>query len=152
MNKELFLEAFDTAISELEKNGDLVVTTTIPKKISEFLYFAIRDQWCCDVGDDMLPPAELRIESLLGKAIGILEKVFALSEEEAKSVAYDFYKYCAEFKSKLETADYFSHEGPVEIALTAYFCIKLGKDRFGESDYLDWRKEIYKEINNCKQT
>lgn len=150
MNKAQFLKTFEAAILELEKAEKLVVTTPVTTKISEHLYSSIRDQWCREVEGLDSPPPELRIESSLEQAIDKLVKTFDLDKEEANSIAYDFYKYCAEFKSELDIADYFSHEGPFEISLTAYFCIKLGKDRFGSSDYLEWRKLIYREIKDKK--
>ncbi len=146
MNKELMIESLDKALSELEASGDLVVTTAIPSDVSEALYLSIINQLESCAENDDLPPAEIRIEAILSKSSDYIVNLFSLTINEAKEVSYNFYKYCKGFKSELEIADYFAHEGPMEIALTAYFCIELGKDRFGDSEYLDWRQEIYKQL------
>ncbi|MCH1926118.1 hypothetical protein L9G74_13760 [Shewanella sp. C32] len=149
MNKENLLKAFDQAIIDLEAAGDIVVTTTVSSKISTYLYSVVRDALCDEHKQQSaaLQLPELRIESTLAHCITKLETIFNLTADDADQLAYQFYALCHERHSELEIADYFSHEGPFEIALTAYYCCHLGKNRFGNSDYLDWRKPFYAEFD-----
>lgn len=149
MKKEKLIKLFDKAISDLETSGEIVVTTTLSGKISEYLYAAVRDELCSEYNKeaDSLPLPEVRIESILSNCIPKLQKVFGLPLGDADNLAYKFYKDCRKTRTELEIADYFSHEGPLEIALTAYYCCKLGKDRFGDSNYIEWRNKVYSNLN-----
>ncbi|MFM2479522.1 hypothetical protein [Celerinatantimonas sp. MCCC 1A17872] len=148
MKKEKLIKLFDKAISDLEDSGEIVVTTTTYGKVSEYLYEVVRDELCDEYNQtsEALQLPELRIESTLSKSISQLHKVFDLSLDNAENLAYEFYAYCRHTRTELEIADYFSHEGPLEVALTAYYCCQLGKNRFGNSNYLKWRQEIYAKL------
>ena len=91
MNKEKIIKKLLSGIEDLERSGDLVVTTTIPEEIAESIYQTLRDKWC-DLEDGVLPPPEIRIESSMEASAKHLERVFNLSDTEAKSTVLKLYK------------------------------------------------------------
>lgn len=142
MNYENIIERIDAELERLEENGEIVITTTIPKSVSKAIYHAAIAE-CFDDADRNEALIECSIPHLLEQTSINLSSIFSLDLDDSKGIVDAFYKRLLLRLSMREIAEMIWHETPFEIALLSYYCVKLKNLDTRDFEYIDWRKKYY---------
>ncbi|WP_196161762.1 hypothetical protein [Reinekea sp. G2M2-21] len=135
---EKYIEKISEVLKKMEESGDIVITTTVPQNLSQELYESIVKCWL-DENTDFEDPIEFSIPYLLNGFAKTICARFGVTEEEAKEIMREYNNYRLASYSPKENAEVYWHHGD-DIALRAYYRIKLGNDDLG-IEFLDWRKQ-----------
>lgn len=141
MNTDMLTNRLLVGLLELEQAGDLVITNPRPATLAEKLCAQILHDWTSQFYQE--PPDELVIEDSLKSSCMHLVADFNMPPNDASSVMAQFYRNLAADRTTNELANLFAHQGSVEIALGAYFCVFLNGGTYYNQEYLDWRKEFH---------
>jgi hypothetical protein len=137
---EKYIDAITAVLKDLENRGEIVVINTIPKKISEEIYFSAV-KLLIESSEKFEEPIEATLPFLLGKNISQVTSLFGLGESEAKILVGKYHEKLLQWKSPKETAELYFHQGSHDIALRAYYTGTLNKND-QSIEYLDWRKSF----------
>ncbi|MGJ7575802.1 hypothetical protein ACSFBX_35205 [Variovorax sp. RB2P76] len=125
----------------LEESGDLVITHHVPSILAERLCDAIIQRWAGEFLDE--PPPEVVIEASAHSTAHRLSKDFGMNETDAQAISRSFLDLLGATRSRQELAELANHQGPQEMAVGAYYCVKLGLGAYYSNGYLNWRKSHY---------
>ncbi len=138
-NSEIYINRIVSVLNEMENRGDLVITTTSNNNLAEEIYSSIVKSWL-EENTDFEEPIEFTLPKFLEKITAVIQNNFGLTEGESKEISEKYHKTWLEQRTPKEVAELYWHQGPQDIALRAYYTVKLGNND-KEMDFLDWRKK-----------
>jgi hypothetical protein len=128
------------ALSKLEEQGELILTTAFPENVARFVLHSALEAWFVELGN-MEEPIECTIPHLLEQTACEVETGFAVHKTRAKEIANAYFNVWLKTHSMREIAEIYWHETPREIAGRAYYHIEMGRPDNRDLEYLEWRKD-----------
>ena len=140
MGRDKCVEKITETLVQLEKQGEIVITSALPEKASEVIFESAIKSWVeTVVGSE--EPIEISLPYLLERIVSEIVNRFSVENSRAKEIANEYYKLWLKDRSMKEIAEIYWHETPQEIAKRAYYAVALGKEDTRDLDYLEWRKK-----------
>lgn len=133
------VQAFTETLLELEKQGELVLTTAFPQQAAEMLFHAALKARFAEVIDE---PVECTMPYLLQRTAVEISSRFGMEDSRAQEIVNKYYKKWCETRTIAEIAQVYWHETPHEMASRAFYHIELAKPDDRDFEYLDWRQSL----------
>ena len=136
-----YIEKISQTLKDMEERGDIVITTTTPKNLSNEIFCSIVKSWI-DENTEIEEPIEFTLPNILEEIIKTTSYIFNITIEDAHKIVVEYNNYRLKHWSPKENAELYWHQGKLDISLRAYYRVKLGKED-SSVEFLDWRKRYH---------
>lgn len=136
-----YIEKIDQVLKDLEERGEVMLISTNPEYISKFIFHSIVEQILKDHKRDFV--IESDIPYLLEIIAQNVSSIFSEDSINAERIVNEFYHELLSSRTMSEIAELIHHEGLFEIALRAFYNIKLKNIDNRDLNYINWRKQYH---------
>lgn len=137
-DKEM-LEKIVQALHQLERQGELILTTSFPQQAARTIFHSALEAWFDDAVK-VEQPIECTMPHLLEQTVLEVVARFGVPDRRASEIVNAYYKQWRQTRTLPEMAEVYWHETPHEMAARAYYHIELGKPDERDLEYLAWRR------------